>query len=389
MKITVDESPVGVGKTHRAIEMMTGIKGRYVFASERINTMDEMVGRIFDAARINKTLPTIIKIFTQNGRVGNVARQIADIPRTTEGNDHVIVLISHEGMMSSEFEGFEGWTLIVDEVPCMFATHSYRTPTDLAFFEDNYTLSPIDGVNGDNWRMVGLTARGAALAGSSIAECEGHSYLHHFHRRCRDPRRGPVVELTDWSDMTNGQSWVWWSLFHPGQIASFTNRYFLGNGFTKSLAFKLFNEDHIEWETMSDMGNRPLRQRNARIVYYSDRSASMFYFESEAGQADLGKIGAHIASSTPAGSYFWSANGSIKGALDLQLESEAYQRPKQAGTSLLMGYHTAAMFYAAKPSPEVDQAIRGLGFDTSEWVATNEYEAVLQFVTRTSVRDVN
>ncbi|MDD1452666.1 hypothetical protein NHF48_019815 [Sphingomonas sp. H160509] len=142
MKITVDESPVGVGKTHRAIEMMTGIKGRYVFATERINTMDEMVARIFDAARINKTLPTIVKIFAKNGRVGNVARQIADVPHTTEGNDHVIVLISHEGMMSSEFDGFEGWTLIVDEVPSMFAPHSYRTPTDVAFFEENYTLAP-------------------------------------------------------------------------------------------------------------------------------------------------------------------------------------------------------------------------------------------------------
>ncbi|MDD1452667.1 hypothetical protein NHF48_019820 [Sphingomonas sp. H160509] len=236
--------------------------------------------------------------------------------------------------------------------------------------------------------MVGLTAQGATLAASSIANCEGHAYLHHFHRRCRDPRRGPVVNLEAWGDMTNGEPWLWYSLFHPGQIAAFTNRYFLGSGFTKSLAFKLFDEDGIEWETVSDMGTRPLRRRNARIVYYSDRPSSMWYFEGEAGQADLGMIAEHIAASTPAGSLFWSSNDNTKGAIERHLGADNYQRPRQAGTSLLMSYDTAAMFYAAKPSPQIEQAIRALGCEADDWIVSNEYEAVLQFVTRTSVRDV-
>ena len=389
MKIIVDESPVGVGKTHRAIEIMTSIRGRYVFATETLDMMNEIGSRIFKSALAGSgPIPVIEKVYHGNDRHGSVARQIADLPQTLAPHDHVIALVSHEGMMSSDFFGFDGWTLIVDEVPSMFTMTKLSTPTDVAFFEENYTLSPVVGVGGDNWRTVGLTARGALLPASSIAGCDGHSYLHHFHRRCRDPRRGPVVNLDAWSDMAeSGREWVWWSLFHPDQISAFGARYFLGSGFTKSLSFKLFNEDRVQWETICDMGTRPLRNRQVRIVYYSDRQTSLSYFGSDEGQDDLAKIGEHIASTTK-GEYFWSANGSIKGALEKHLAPSSYHRPRQAGTSLLMNYDTAAMFYAAKPSREVEQAIRGLGCDESDWVATNEYEAVLQFVTRTSVRDV-
>lgn len=388
MKIIVDESPVGVGKTHRAIEMMTKAKGRYVFAAERVQGMDEIAQRIVKASMLTGDMPIIEKIYSGNHRPGNVARQIADLPNTMRDNDHVVALITHEGMMSSDFTGFEDWTLIVDEVPSMFAMHTYRTLTDAAFFEENYTLSPIEGLGTDSWRMVGLTARGAALDASSIAECDGHRYLHHFHRRCRDPRRGPVVDLEQWSDMAEpGKSWVWWSMFQPEQIESFAARYFLGNGFTKSLSFKLFDDPSIEWETFSDHGSRPLRHRDARIVYFSDRPTSLRYFTSEDGAADLGKIAQYIAQEASS-DLFWSSNGVAKNAIAAHLGEGRYQRPRQAGTSLLMHAHQAAMFYAAKPSREVEQAVRGLDSSEADWVSTHEFETILQFVTRTSVRDV-
>lgn len=389
MKIIVDQSPVGVGKTYRAIEMMTAIRGRYVFATERMKGMDEVASDVFAAALRHKNLPMIEKIHSDNGRHGTVARQIADLPRSAEGHDHVIALVSHEGLMSSDFDGFEGWTLIVDEVPSMFVMHTYKTPTDTAFFEQNYTLTAIESVAGQSWNMVGLTEAGAALSSASIADCEGHRYLHHFHRRCRDPRMGPVVNLSEWSQMAEPhREWVWWSLFHPDQIASFTNRYFLGNGFTKSLSFKLFNDARIEWQTMSHMGDRPLVHRHARVVFYSERPTSLSYFSSEDGQADLTKIAAEIERTTTE-PFFWSCNGAVKATLEKHLAPESYKRPRQAGTSRLMDHHCAAMFYAAKPSRDIDLAIRGLGSEAADWVATNEYETVLQFVTRTSVRDVS
>ena len=388
MKITVDESPVGVGKTYRAIQSMVAVPGKYVFAVERVEAINEMVARIFEETRRSNHLPHVERIFGGNGRAGSVTRQIADLPRAMADVDHCIALVTHEGMMMTDFDGFEGWTLIVDEVPTMFALHTYRTATDVAFFEEHYTLTPVNGVNTD-WQLVGLTKAGEALDPSTIADCDGHRYLHHFHRRCRDPRMGPVVNLATWQDMAGaGVEWVWWSLFHPSQIAAFSHRLFLGNGFTKSMSHALFDQPDIEWQTVSHMGDRPLRHRHARIVYYSDRPTSLFYLRGDDGQADLTKIGQHIAATTSA-PLFWSCNERLRLALDPHLTREAYRLPRQAGTSTLMGFHHAAMFYAAKPKHEVEEAIVGLGSSADQWVSTNEYETILQFLTRTSVRDVS
>jgi hypothetical protein len=188
--------------------------------------------------------------------------------------------------------------------------------------------------------------------------------------------------------MADGREWVWWSLFHPQQIAAFDHVEFLGNGFTKSVSFALFSNPSIQWETVSHMGSRPLRHRNARVVYYSDRPTSLFYLRSPAGQSDLAKVARYIADVTPE-PLFWSANSSIKDSIEPILTTENYRLPRQAGSSRLMGFHHAAMFYAAKPSSEVESAICGLGSSAAQWVSTNEYEAILQFLTRTSVRDVS
>jgi len=385
MKIVIDESPVGVGKTHRAIEKMVGVPGRYVYAVERVEAIHEMASRIFATANSTSRLPMIEKIFGGNDRKGTVSRQIADFGRETSPDDHCICLITHEAMMMTDFFEFEGWTLIVDEVPSMFATHTYRTPTDVDFFEKNYTLTPLS--DDGRWQLVGLTKAGAALSGSSIADCDGHRYLHHFHRRCRDPRMGPVVDLETWADMADGKEWVWWSLFHPDQISAFSHIEFLGNGFTKSVSFTLFSNASIEWEIVSHLGNRPLQHRNARVVYYSNRPTSLFYMRSPAGQSDLAMIANHIIQSSNE-PLFWSANSSIKDSIDPILNASNYRLPRQAGSSRLMTFHHAAMFYAAKPSAEVESAISGLGSSADQWVSTNEFETILQFLTRTSARDV-
>lgn len=387
MRITIDESPVGVGKTYQAIKRMVAIPGHYVFAVERVDAIHEMTNRIYQQASISGQLPVIKRIYGGNGEVGSVTRQIAALPGLMGAHPHVIALISHEGMMMSDFTDFTDWSLIVDEVPSMFTMHKYSTETDAAFFEANYTLTPMDG--SDKWHLVGLTKAGAELLPSKIGNCEGHRYLHHFHRRCSDPRQGPVVDLKSWSEMTERhREWVWYSLFRPSQIEAFANINFLGSNFTQSMSFTMFNEDHIEWDTVSHLGDRPLRHRNARIVYYSDRPTSLYYLGGADGQADLAKIGEYIASSTTQ-PMFWSANEKIRPALTPFLNADEYRLPKQAGTSSLMGYHTAAMFYAAKPNAEIETAISGLGCTADQWIGTTEHETILQFLTRTSVRDVN
>ena len=48
----------------------------------------------------------------------------------------------------------------------------------------------------------------------------------------------------------------------------------------------------------------------------------------------------------------------------------------------------AAMIYSARPSDNVRAVLGSVGVTPEEWTATTEWEAILQFVTRTSIRDV-
>ena len=48
----------------------------------------------------------------------------------------------------------------------------------------------------------------------------------------------------------------------------------------------------------------------------------------------------------------------------------------------------AAMIYAVKPSENVRSVIRAVGVTEDEWISTNEREAILQLVTRCSIRNV-
>ena len=47
------------------------------------------------------------------------------------------------------------------------------------------------------------------------------------------------------------------------------------------------------------------------------------------------------------------------------------------------------MLYAAKPNPNIRAVLDAIGIESGAWIETNEFETILQFVTRTSVRDVN
>ena len=45
------------------------------------------------------------------------------------------------------------------------------------------------------------------------------------------------------------------------------------------------------------------------------------------------------------------------------------------------------MIYAAKPSNDLSEVILAVGISDDDWIETNELETILQFVTRTSIRD--
>lgn len=395
LTIFVDESPVGVGKTYNALAHALSLPARYLFVTERTRSVSEIETRVRGMAADRHrtiTVDTITADIASRGR--SVRIDVEALPyRYTNDEAHVIVIITHAAMMMSDLSQFKGWNIIVDEVPNILTQGKVRSKTDLDHFERNYSLKRIS----DDWSEVGLTPEGKALSGSDLTQCESHAHLRLFHQRVASGLRPVVCDLQEWKEMTgNDIEWTWWSLFTVRQLQAFDSIKFLGSGFMESVAAKmLVNSDpDVSWITSKTAGQRKLNPKRVNVHYFTPRRSSKFYFESEHGQEHLRLVGAYLAKALPSKA-IWAANNPEDRDVTPYKVMEPYLHritnlsPKQAGTSEYMrDYHDAAIIYASKPSTSSKAVLEALGCTEADWVETNEYETILQFLTRTSVRDV-
>lgn len=388
MIVHVDESPVGSGKTERAIRQVVGVPARWLIAVEKIDGVAELAARIRKIARGTITLNEIASTGPRRG--SSVRQEVEAMPFRYESG-HVVVICTHAALLMSDLREFEGWHLIVDEVPNVLLMSEVQSKLDATFFETHYALAHVHGP----WSEVTLTEAGKRIDGSDLQQDDSHRHLCMFHQRVADSERTarPVVcNLRCWGDMRQSDlQWTWWSLFSVRQLAAFATVRFLGNGFMNSVSAKMMQrwEPDVQWVTRSTPGDRPLVIRSVLVRYFSpDRRASKNLFESPKGQTALTAIAAYIAADAPSDRFIWSSNDVVRRLLARHLPAERRLAPRQAGTDSWMHCTHAAMIYAAKPSKNVKSVLRAVSVTEDEWISTNEREAILQFVTRTSIRDV-
>jgi hypothetical protein len=131
------------------------------------------------------------------------------------------------------------------------------------------------------------------------------------------------------------------------------------------------------------------------ISYFSNqRRASRNLFISEKGRVMLAGIAHRLAQELAGHEHIWTANNpkivAITPRMSLEsggLDAAQYISPRQAGTNSYRAISHAAIIYSAKASPNLVSLLHVLGIDREEWERSVEYETILQFATRTSVRD--
>jgi len=388
--VEVDESAVGVGKTYNAIRVAVVHPCRYLFVVERRESIREIERRIADMSRGKVAVVTIM---SEEAALGYSVRQEVEALPERYPDGHLIAICTHRAMMMSDLSAFSGWRIVIDETPDVLTQQEVQSKCDLAFFQAHYTLTPISS----EWSTVTLTEAGRRLDGGDLNHDDSHQHLRLFHQRVTaasddvspDNRRAVICNLPDWAAMTSDNvKWTWWSLFSLSELAAFETITILANGFMESVAAKMLEAwtQDVAWAPRSSNGTRDLVHRNVTIRYFSERPSSLRFFESEIGKQHLRAIGDHIAENVDARRFIWSANARAKVALDLP--SASYFTPRQSGTDRLMHYTQAAMIYAAKPSQNVRNVLRALGIESTCWTNTTEHETILQFLTRTSIRDV-
>lgn len=406
MKVYFDQSPAGLGKTERAINSITNRKCRVLFITERIKSFDELGPWMKKQAAIHGTAPVIETVSSEdNDRLGSVSRQIEALPDRHKLRNHVIVIATHAGMLRSDFQDFGDWEIIVDEVPAFLDFEEKRTHLDAAYFEKHYLLEHFE----DCWSAVTATSAGLALSPSDVGADQSHDHLAVFHRRVLEAskegsRRFVLCNLPEWSAMKNREvKWGWASAFSLWELAPFKFITLLGNRFRSDIGCRIsesLNLDGIEWEELPSLkGKRQFQARRVHINYFSeDRTASRNLFELEAGQVMLGEIGKRLSQELSGHDHIWTANNkrnAKKRGLPTpteilgngRLDSETYLKPKQAGTNRHQKVSHAAIIYSAKASSAQASLLNVLQIEREAWERSIEYETILQFVTRTSVRD--
>jgi hypothetical protein len=399
VKVYYDESPAGQGKTTRSIEALCRTPSRAIFITERKNTFDELEREMLRIAAGFGTRPLIRRVHCNTDNRGqSVAKEIERLPDKYVACEHVIVIATHAALLRSDFSAFTGWRMVIDEVPAFLDFEEKQTHLDADFFERHYALEHVV----DRWHAITLTSEGAKVSAADVRADDSHAHLGVFHARVSEAsrpgtKRIVLGNLADWREMADRKvQWCWASVFSLRELEAFDRVELLGNRFRSdigSILTQWLEVQDVEWEALPPLANtRQFAHRRVNIHFFTDRSSSKSLFGSTPGQDALKVIGTHLASALPKAHSIWTANqtadrGSPTAKALLALPEADYLTPRQAGTNRHMRVSHAAAIYSAKPSTNLRSLLRALEINPDAWTRSVEFETILQFMTRTSVRD--
>ena len=371
----------GTRKTTHELDRMVREPGCYLFANPTIDLITERVSDLRRMAKDAKTDPLIIAVH-RNSRdtvVRQVARTIADLPHNMQHLPHVIAVVTHEGLISSELRSFVGWHAVVDEVPSSVATGSMRIPATYAFMEAAYDL--VD--QGDGWSKV--TLRADAPTFTEIQEDDFLAALATFHRRAQSDV-GVYVNLTDWRDArVKGREVEWLSVWtlHELERAPFENVTLIGSGIMHSLTYLVSN---VAKPLKIERTEMPMaRTGSPRVVieYFADQHrGSTLWWQSEIGRQNLLAIRRYLEGQKVG---YWSGNEDVAKFFYGSVPGEQV-RPKIAGSNRLHDHTSCAMMYSSKALPTDRLLTDAFDITPDQIERAREMEDIWQFIWRGALR---
>lgn len=386
------DAPAGAGKSYYAAQQIINTKASHLIVRDRLEAIEEY------RAELHEMCPSLLTDSITSATVSNVRASVRDVPGRFIG--HCAVFITHEALMSCDMSAFEGWHIWIDETPAIFTQETFTSNISHDFLRRNYQLAQVD--EGGDWHSLALTEAGWRQGLKEIGSDDALKVYRTLHERVmassdlpkglparltkdvhHDPRRVVICDMSSWDDAGDQRPWTWWSAWSPRSLSAFASVTFMANSFDQSLAFAFFRkfDQADDWKRI-EIEHRPYRERDVTIEYFVHaHQASRNLFTQYEGKAYLRQIVGHLG----ARQQIWMTNEryapSLHGMAGKQL------RPKQAGSNSYSDYHNAACIYAAKPSPEQQNILESIGLDPTIWTETNEHEVILQFGTRTSIRD--
>jgi hypothetical protein len=388
MHVRVLSGPPGCGKTLTLLKELIDRPGRYLLASPRIDLIEErerdlksmIEAKLSDEASF--TAPIIRKIHGGRPRSAPVARQITEAIEKYRGDDHVILLITHEGMMSAYLGDLTRWRVGIDEIPLGVATDKIGVEAGTLYLQQSYDLCPVPGTN-----VSKLKVRDDAPGTCSVLRDSLMKEVVTLDKRARTAQ-GVYVDVQDWADLRErGRKLQWWSAWTPLQLQSAESVTIAGAGYQHSILAKVTEALHpgqIEIEEVCIPG-RPRQPRRISIHYFTRGHRGSSAFWKDKGRDCLLKVSLYLEAVLIG---YWSGNEVVTDYLYGRLRGEKVS-PKAEGTNDLMHHTSCAYIYSSKALPSDAPLIDVLKLKSKDIERAREIEDIIQFVCRGDLRNPN
>jgi hypothetical protein len=164
----------------------------------------------------------------------------------------------------------------------------------------------------------------------------------------------------------------------------------LGNDLMKSVTARCWLEHWPEfsWTPLSS-SSRAFLPRTVTITYFAEEHrASRSLFGSKQGQENLKKVADWLSTRGIAEDLIWTCNNDDQPLLETLMPG-TWLRPKKAGSNSYSAYTNVAALYSAKPCDSLRAVMERLRLKPDWHTETAEFETILQFVCRGSIRVPN
>jgi hypothetical protein len=363
-------------------EMATS-KGRYIFATSRIELINERIGDLRRNTASAGTNPTIHPIHgeTNNRCRGPVLVEIEDAAHLHQDEEHVIVFVTHEGMMGANLDGFAGWHIFIDENPAAVASNAITVPATATYLEAAYDLVPLDGTK---WSR--LVLKPEAPNPAAIINDEFLKGLATFDERARSTQ-GVYVDIDDWTKVKgSGRRLKWWSAWTPAELAAFESVTIAGPGYFHSLGYKATQawfSGKVRFEAEEVIAPGRARPR-VRISYFTRHRGSTSFWEKGKGLDCLLAVIDYLKQVPDLG--YWATNKDFAPYFVGARLSGEMVSPRQEGTNALMHHTSCALIYSAKAVPADGPSLGVFGLTQEDVERAREIEDIIQFVLRGALR---
>lgn len=378
----------GCGKTRKMLDEMIAEPGRYLLCSPRTSLIDEQAAYLRGSAAALDRAVDIIPIHSaQKGQRGDVLRRLRDVvleSAAISGDDHRIVIVTHEALLTLDPSAIAGWHVRIDEVPDIISSGSMRIRATWGSADRHHTLQPLEGTA---WARVVDRDDVARLDRRQLVEDDATT-LNAFRAVASNRNRDTFVDLREWSDAARSRSPVrWWSMWSFTTLEACASVMMTAASFSDSIAFRSirkFDAERVKVVEVNVSAGTPRTQPNVLIHYFTRCPGSTTWWEGDEGSHCLVQISRHLERIGFDG--FWAANEGVVPYFRHRFNGTRCQ-PKQAGTNSLIDQTACAMVYSNKAQNSDAASIEVLGLDSEAIRSAREEEDVFQFVLRGAIRD--